>query len=181
LDNDKEGEAAPASPRDCDSPIRSILASSSFLALTQEQQQELELLELDYRAEVARLSSERLLLEIEGRRFMLTSRLGGRRRAALTVESLSAIDAVTIKLRQAWLHAYDKANALLSSDQSERFATRLGSPPNFVDLNESSGAGLDTRIADAISARVKDTKVVELETAQAIVERTIGWAKSAAL
>lgn len=181
LDSDKEGEASPASQPGCDSPIRSILASSSFLALTQEQQQKLELLELDYCAEVARLSSERLLLELEARRFMLTSRLGGRRRAALTVESLAAIDAVTINLRQAWVRAYEQANALLSSDQSERVATRLGNPPNFVDLNVGNDAGLNARIADAISARLKDTKVVEIETAQAIVERTIGWAKSAAL
>jgi hypothetical protein len=138
-------------------------------------------LELDYCAEVARLSSERLLLELGARRFMLTSRPSGRRTAALTVESLAAIDAVTIKLRQAWLHAYEKANALLSLDQSERFATRLGNPPNFVDLSEVNDALVNTRIADAISARLKETKVVEIETAQAIAERTIGWAKSAAL
>src|SRR5262249_41990668 len=42
-------------------------------------------------------------------------------------------------------------------------------------------ADLDLIVSNALAARLKDAKVVEIETAQAIAERFLAWAKSAAM
>jgi hypothetical protein len=54
--------------------------------------------------------------------------------------------------------------------------------PSFEsDSGASASAELDARIAEVIVARIKDAKIVEIETAQAIAERLLGWAKAAAI
>jgi|SRR6516165_9441529 hypothetical protein len=95
-----------------DSPIQIILARSDALALTPEQRRSLELLDIDFRSQTVRLLSERQLLELDAERAIaeFPSRLG------FTVETLAAVDAITTKLRQAWLRPQEQARATLSAD-----------------------------------------------------------------
>jgi hypothetical protein len=161
-----------------ESPPQSILASCDALALTSEQRRNLELLDIDFRTEAVKLLSQRQLLELDIQR----ARSNSRSASGLTPELLTEFDAVTAKLRQAWLRALDQARSTLSDDQLGKLTEAVIKLPSFdPDVSASDPVGLKTIIAEAVAARVKDAKVVEIETAQAIAERLFGWAKSAAL
>ena len=161
-----------------DSPIQAILVRSDALALTHEQRRSMELLDIDFRREALRLLSERQLLELDAQRATAESRSG----LGFTAESLVAIDAITAKLRQAWLRAEEQARAILSADQLAKLSPGASKLPDFgPGPGPLISAGLDAHVAEAVAARIKDAKVVEIETAQAIAERLIGWAKSAAI
>ena len=161
-----------------DSPIQAILAQSDALALSHEQRRNMELLDIDFRREALRLLSERQLLELDAQRAKAESRSG----LGFTAESLAAIDAITAKLRQAWLRAEEQARAILSTDQLAKLSPGASKLPDFGSgFGPLISAGLDAQVAEAVAARIKDAKVVEIETAQAIAERLFGWAKSAAI
>src|SRR2546430_87905 len=110
-----------------DSPILVILAQSDALAPTPEQRLSLELLDIDFQSETVRLSSERQLLVLDARRTKVASRSG----FDFTVESLAAVDAITAKLRQAWLRAGEQARAILSADQLSKLSEGASKLPSF--------------------------------------------------
>jgi hypothetical protein len=171
-------EDARMTVRGSESPVQIILARSDALALTLEQRRGLELLDIEFRRESVRLSSERQLLELDIERATADSASG----FGVTVESLAAVDAITAKLRRAWLRAQEQARATLSADQLAKLPLGANKLPSFEsDLVTPVSAALDARVAEAIAGRIKDAKVVEVETAQAIAERLLNWAKSAAI
>jgi|HubBroStandDraft_6_1064221.scaffolds.fasta_scaffold183739_2 F0F1-type ATP synthase membrane subunit b/b' len=160
---------------DLNSPVQIILAQSDGLSLTPEQRQNLEMVDLELRSDVLRLSGERQLLELA----IIERAKADGHGLGLTSESLSQIDTVTAKLRQVWLRAYKKGRAVLSGDQLAKFSEVAIKVPGF-DTGLTSEVGLDTRVAEAVATRIKDAKVVEVEVAEAIAQRLFGWAKIAA-
>ena len=160
------------------SPAQIILARGDVLALTSEQQRNLERIDIDFRTEAVKLLSQRQLLELAIER----TRSDSRSASGLTPELLTELDAITAKLRQAWLRALDQAQSALSGDQLGKLPEAVIKLPSFdPDASASDPVALNAMIAEAVATRVKDAKVVEIETAQAIAERLFGWAKSAAL
>lgn len=168
------------------SPFQFVVAKRGSLALTPDQRRGLEKLELDFQREALSLSNERQLLLIDVRQARSNSPSG----LALAPDSLAKVDALTVKLRQAWLSAQAQALAILTADQRAKLSFDDSRLPGFgsdLDMPEvpepdaAVAAKLDARIAEVVAARLKDAKVVEIETAQAIAERLFSWAKTAAI
>lgn len=153
------------------SPIPMLLAQSELL-LTDEQKAELGGVDLDLRASLVAIMAERTLIEIEAERESTTPTSG----SGLTAASLSAIDGKTTELRRAWLEARDRAREVLSAEQISRLREFPNQPPTFVS-EVPVPRDTDLQIAEAIDRRLRDTKVVDIETAQAIAERLFGWTK----
>jgi hypothetical protein len=161
-----------------ESPFQIVLAQHERLVLTSEQKRTLELLDIDFRRETIQLFSKRQLLELDVLRNKVDSRSG----SGFTAKSLTAVDAITAKLRQRWLLAQEQARATLSAEQVVKLPEGSSKLPGFdPDLAAPVSADLDARVAEVLTARIKDAKVVEIETAQAIAERLFGWAKTAAI
>jgi hypothetical protein len=153
-----------------------ILAQSAALALTNEQRRKLEIIDLDLRIETARLLADRRVVELEAQRDKSAANAG------LTPEQLRAIDEITVKLRQTWLRAQQQARAILSAEQLAKLNTNDALLPSFeTDKDSTSSDNIDTRITEALASRLKDAKVVEIETTQAIAERLFSWTKSFAI
>ncbi len=160
-----------------DSPVQIILAQGATIALTSSQRRDLELLDVEFRNEALQLWAERQRLELDADRIKIYSHAG----IGFTPESLAALDTTTAKLRQAWLRAREDACAKLTAEQLAKLREDSSGFPSFDSDLTSTGAKLDGLVAEAVAARIKDAKVVEIETAQAIAERLFGWAKSAAV
>ena len=158
-------------------PIAGILEQASRLRLTTDQQAQLNQLELDFEAKAARLTSEQQLLEVELRR----SNLSNGTPLNFTSEQLALIDKKTAELRLAWLGTLEKAITVLSPDQRAKLRLNIRSIPTFGWTPGQSEEDLDARITRVLSAQLKDSKVVEIETAQAIADRLFSWGKSFAL
>ena len=86
-----------------ESPFQIVLAQHERLVLTSEQKRTLELLDIDFRRETIQLFSKRQLLELDVLRNKVDSRSG----SGFTAKSLTAVDAITAKLRQRWLLAQE--------------------------------------------------------------------------
>lgn len=161
-----------------DSPIEAILAQCEAVGLSDEQRQKLELADIDFRRRAIELLNQRQLLALEMRR----ARLQPGASSAPDAEGLAAADALTVKLRQLWLHARQEARSLLSAEQLAKMPDAAGRLPGFdLDDGRPASADLAALVSAAVASRLKDSKVVEVETAQAIAERLIGWAKTAAI
>jgi hypothetical protein len=161
-----------------ESPLQTVLAQADALGVTPDVRKKLELADIDFCSEAVRLFSQRQLLEFSLKR--AKSELGSG--LTFTAESLAAVDAIIAQLRQTWLRASEEARSMLSADQLVRLPVGADILPSFEsDATEPVAVGLDTMVAGAVAARIKDAKVVEVETAQAIAERLLSWAKSAAL
>lgn len=161
-----------------DSPIEAILAQREALGLSDEQRQKLELADIDFRRRAIELLNQRQLLALEMRRAGLQSGSG----SAPDAQGLAAADALTVKLRQLWLNALQEARSLLSAEQLAKMPDAAGRLPGFdLDDGRPASADLAALVSAAVASRLKDSKVVEVETAQAIAERLIGWAKTAAI
>ena len=154
-----------------------VLPQRETLGLTSDQAQALERIDLEYREQAVRLWSERELLGINSRR----SGIGPRQGMGVSADMLSAQDALTTRLREASARARDKALAVLSADQISKLAPVGYRLPEFDLDSKADPADLDNRIGEAIAARIKDSKVVEIETTQAIAERLFAWAKTYAI
>jgi hypothetical protein len=164
--------------RGVESPISPIIQQGSRLGLTPDQRQQLHLIELDIAAQVARLLNERDLLEVEAQQENFASNTRG----WLTSQQLKAIDNKTAKIRMAWLQGFEKAATTLSSDQRAKLGVIVVTPPTFDGAFKTFETDdMDTKITNAFNARLKDTKVLEIESAQAVVDRLISWAKSFAV
>jgi hypothetical protein len=165
-------------PYDLDSPVQRILARRDVLALSPDQIRKLNELEIEFCKETVRLLSQRQLLELDVRRAGLDSESG----LGVTPESLAAIDEVTARLRQCWLTTRQTARRILSQDQLSKLSEAQIVVPTYApDPAAPESISLDSMISNAIAARIKDARVVEIETAQAIAERILAWAKSAAI
>jgi hypothetical protein len=165
-------------PYDLDSPVQRILARRDVLALSPDQIRKLNELEIEFCKETVRLLSQRQLLELDVRRAGLDSESG----LGVTPESLAAIDEVTARLRQCWLTARQTAQRLLSQDQLSKLSEAQIVVPTYApDPAAPESISLDSMISNAVAARIKDARVVEIETTQAIAERILAWAKSAAI
>lgn len=156
------------------SPITAILEKADRLHLTPEQQVQLRRFSLDFEEEAARLLSEQRLLEIAAQRENVANGTS----LGFTSEQLASIDEKTAKLRLAWLAALEKATALLSPDQQAKLRHDIGLLPNFVSTLHQNDEDLQAQIAKAVDTKLKDSRVVEVETAQAIADRLLGWGKS---
>jgi hypothetical protein len=161
-----------------DSPIDAILAQGGALGLSDEQRRRLELADIDFRRKAIDLWNQQQLLILEMRQV----RAEAGARTAPDPQAMAAVDAVTVKLRQLWLHTLRAAQSILSAEQLARVADVAGQLPGF-DLDAGSPAPLNLAalVSEAVASRIKDSKVIEVETAQAIAERLIGWAKTAAI
>jgi len=160
-----------------ESPIAAILAQAKRLRLTPEQQVELRRFGLDFEVEAARLLSERCLLQIETeRKHICDGTLLG-----FTPEEVASIDEQTAKLRLAWAAALNNARSILSPEQQKKLQPQVRLPPSFEWEFVEKGEDLDARVTRVISAQLKDTKVLEMETAQAITDRLLTWSKWFAL
>jgi hypothetical protein len=161
-----------------DSPIDAIVAQSEALGLSDDQRRRLELADIDFRRQAIELWNQQQLLLLEMRR----ARAESDARTAPDPASMAAVDAVTVKLRQLWLGALRAAQSVLSADQIARLPDLAGALPGFdLDAGGPVAANLAAMVSEAVAARVKDSKVVEIETAEAIAERLIGWAKTTAM
>ena len=160
-----------------ESPIDGFLEQASRLHLTTEQKAQLNQLELDFEEKAARLISEKQLLEVELRRRNLSNGT----LLSLTSEQLALIDKKVAELRLAWLGAMEKAITVLSPAQQAKLRLNIGLMPKFERSPGQSEEDLDARITRIVSAQLKDSKVVEIETAQAIADRLLNWSKSFAL
>ena len=160
------------------SPVAPILGASETLALTPQQRMALTDIDLGYRAAAVQLLRDRELLDIAAQR----ASGAGEATPPMTEEQLRAVEGKTLELKLAWLSALRKARALLSSEQQAKLSGIVGSPPSFAaDAAGTEPPDLDARIAGAVERRLKDAKVVEIETSQAIAERLFSWAKSLGL
>jgi hypothetical protein len=165
-------------PYDLDSPVQRILARRDVLALGLDQIRKLNELEIEFCKETVQLLSQRQLLELDVRRAGLDSESG----LGVTSESLAAIDEVTARLRQCWLSTCRTARLLLSQEQLSKLGDAQIVVPTYApDAAASESTNLDSVVSNAVAARIKDARVVEVETAQAIAERLLAWAKSAAM
>ena len=161
-----------------DSPVDAIRAQSETLGLSDEQRRRLELADIDFRRQAIELWNQQQLLLLEMRR----ARAEAGPRAAPSPESFAAVDGITVKLRQLWLGALRNAQSILSADQLARLPDISGRLPSFdLDAGDQAPANLAVLVSEAVASRVKDSKVVEVETAEAIAERLIGWAKTTAM
>jgi len=158
-------------------PIAGILEQAARLHLTTEQKAQLNQLEFDFEEKAARLISEKQLLEVELRRRNLSNGT----LLSLTSEQLALIDEKMAELRLAWLGAIEKAISVLSPAQQAKVRLNIGLMPKFEGSPGQSEEDLGARITSIVSARLKDSKVVEIETAQAIADRLLNWSKSFAL
>jgi hypothetical protein len=164
-------------PYSIEPPTGGILEQASRLRLSTDQKVQLNQLELDFKEKAARLTSEQELLEVELRR----SNLSNGTPLNITSEYLALIDKKTAELRLAWLGALEKAVTVLSPDQQAKLRLNIGSIPKFEWTPDQRDEDLDARITKVVSTRLKDSKVVEIETAQAIADRLFSWGKSFAL
>jgi hypothetical protein len=155
------------------SPITAILEKAGRLHLTAEQQVQLRRLSLDFEAEAARLISERRLLEIRARRENVSKDTP----LNFTSEQLAPIDEKTTKLRLAWLATLEKATAVLSPDQQGKIRHKISLLPSFESTPDKNGEDLQAQITRSVDAKLKDSRVIEVETAQAIADRLLGWGK----
>lgn len=161
-----------------DSPIDAILVQSAVLGLGDEQRRRLELADIDFRRQAIELWNQQQLLILEMRR----ARAEAGARTAPDPQSMAAVDAITVKLRQLWLRTLREAQSVLSAEQLARVADVAGQLPGFdLDAGSPAPGNVAALVSEAVAARIKDSKVIEVETAQAIAERLIGWAKTAAI
>ncbi len=164
--------------RGLESPISSIIQQGSRLGLTPEQQQQLRRIELDLVSDVTRLLSERDLLEIEAQKENLSKNL----EASLTSKQLATIDEKTAKIRVIWLQGLERAAATLSSGQRAKLGAPVATLPSFdTAFSTSKTDDINAVVTNVVSSRLKDSKVLEIESAQAVVDRLVNWAKSFAL
>jgi len=110
-----------------ESPVQTILAQADALGVTSDVRRKLELADIDFRSEAVRLLSQRQLLELNLKRTKSESGSG----LTFTAESLAAVDAITAKLRQAWLRASEEARSMLSADQLARLRVEADILPSF--------------------------------------------------
>jgi len=165
--------------RGLESAISPIIQQGSRLGLTPEQQQQLRRIELDFVADVTQLLNERDLLEIEAQK----ENLATNSEASLTSKQLAAIDEKTAKIRVIWLQGLERAAATLSSDQRAKLVAPLATTlPSFDSaFSASKTDDISAMVTNVVSSRLKDSKVLEIESAQAVVDRLVSWAKSFAL
>jgi hypothetical protein len=163
---------------DLDSPVQRILARRDVLALDVDQVRNLNLLEIEFCKEAVQLLSRRQLLELDIRRAGFDSQPG----LGVTSTSLASIDAVTAELRQHWLTTCQRALSRLSPEQLSKLSdTQIAVPTYAPSQGALESTDLDSMVSNAVAARIKDARVVEIETAQAIAERFLAWAKSVAM
>ena len=161
-----------------DSPIDAILVQGAALGLNDEQRRRLELADIEFHRQAIELWNQQQLLILEMRR----ARAEAGARAASDPEFMAAVDAVTVKLRQLWLCTLRETQSIMSAEQLERVTDVAGLLPGFdPDSGGRGSVNLAALVSDAVTSRVKDSKVIEIETAQAIAERLVGWAKTAAI
>ena len=163
-----------------DSPIDAILVQGAALGLNDEQRRRLELADIEFHRQAIELWNQQQLLILE----MRCARAEAGARTASDPESMAAVDAVTVKLRQLWLRTLRETQSILSAEQLERVTDIADLLPGFnpeAAGRASVNNNLAALVSDAVASRVKDSKVIEIETAQAIAERLVGWAKTAAI
>lgn len=158
------------------SPFQSILQRGD-LGLSLEQRRELEGLDIEFRSATIRLMTDREVLELDAARARRSSSSG----LGFTPESLASVDAITAKLRQEWLRALQAARSVLDPTQLLALGDDAIALPVFgADVSSRSEHNLEALVAQTVAGRLKDAKVIEIETTQAIAERLMSWAKTAA-
>lgn len=160
------------------SPTDAILLQGAQLQLAEDQLRQLREIDFIFRTTAMRLVYERDLV------LLALQRHGGDFFAAtsLTASDLAAIDAGATKLRQAWLEARDAVVAVVTPEQLAQLPQGLGRLPDLNAEREVAPPNeIETIVERALGARLKDSKTVEIEIAQAIAERLMGWGKTFAL
>jgi F0F1-type ATP synthase membrane subunit b/b' len=153
----------------------SILSASETMRLMPQQRLSLTDIDLEFRATAVHLLSERELHRLSVQR----ERRAIEGISPMTAEQLQEIEGKTLELKLAWLDALNRSLDVLLPEQQAMLPARTSELPSFAtDDALQRPEDLDVRIAEAIGKRVKEAKVVEIETTQAIAERLLGWAKS---
>jgi hypothetical protein len=157
-----------------DSPLEPLLSDSEAWKISPEQRSELKKIALDFRSNAIKLLSQRQLLLTDAHREISESSPSEK-----SAEFLKLLQTIATDLQLARLHSLDLAKEILSADQWSWLCSRIDLfPPTDADLAWSNNTAIDSKISSALDARLKDTKVVEIETSHAIAERVISWSKS---
>ena len=152
------------------SPARIILEGSGSHAVPAGVTKDL--LECDYHAsaELARLSHEREMLDLNARRHQGDLRSG----KAVSADQVAEWDSLVSRMRQCWINSKEDALNIaraggLSVENIEEF---------LVPPTDSDEVAVQTVTVEKRDTReVRDAKFVEIEIAQAVAERLVAWGK----
>jgi hypothetical protein len=150
-----------------------LLARAAPLKLSPDQARRLNVVRMDTLIADAPLAAERQVLDLKQRR----EQLADPAHAAPSADSLQRIDQLNQEIARADRAADLRAYAILTPEQRGRVAQS-----DLAAARPGGGeAAGDARLNALIDARVKDSKLVEFETSQAIADRLIKWAQWFAL
>jgi hypothetical protein len=154
--------------------VDALLGHADSLRLSPEQARIVRLLRLDLQEKETRLAAERRAVELQLQRQQATDP------AAFnpTDEALRRIEDLGRQIERARHDALQQALAALSAEQRSRIAQPPFPPLAPARGDEAGDAQLDRQIAAALDRRLKDSKVVEYETSEAIANRLMDWAKT---
>ena len=154
--------------------VDALLRHADRLRLSPEQARAVRLLRLDLQEKETRFAAERRALELQLLRQQATDPAGFKP----TDEALRRIEDLGRQIERARHDALQGALAVLSAEQRSQIA-QPPFPPLAPARGEAAGdAQLDRQIAAALDRRLKDSKVVEYETSEAIANRLMDWAKT---
>jgi hypothetical protein len=154
--------------------LDALLRYADRLRLSSDQARELRVLRLDLQKNVTQLAARRRALELELLRQQASDPAG----FTPANEALRQIEELGTQIERARHDALAQTLAKLTAEQRSQIVQ-----PPFplfapVRADEAGDAQLDRQIAAALDRRLKDSKVVEYETSEAITERLMGWAKT---
>jgi F0F1-type ATP synthase membrane subunit b/b' len=155
------------------SSIDFVLARRAALSLSSDQIRQLELLNVKHKKELIPRLAERDVLELDMRQHSLspgdqTSVIG---------PVLQKIETLNSSIRLAEYRATLEMKAVLTPDQLKLLPAQLD---NLAAPRDPTAGALERKIDEALAQRVKDQKLVQIETSQAIAEKLTGWAQSLA-
>jgi len=155
------------------SSIDFVLARRAALSLSADQIRQLELLNVKHKKELLPRLAERDVLELDVRQHYLSP--GDQTSAMGPV--LQKIETLNSNIRLAEYRATVDMKAILTPDQLKLLPAQLD---NLAAPRDPTAGALERKIDEALAQRVKDQKLVQIETSQAIAEKLTGWAQSLA-
>ena len=154
--------------------VDALLRHADRLRLSPEQTRAVRLLRLELQEKETRLAAERRSLELQLLRQQATDAAGFKP----ADEALRRIEDLGGQIERARHDALQQALALLTAEQRGQIAQPPFPPLSPARGDEAGDAQLDRQISAALDRRLKDSKVVEYETSEAITNRLMEWAKT---
>ena len=154
--------------------VNAVLRHADRLRLSPEQARAIRLLRLDLQEKETRLAAERRALELQLLRQQASDPAGFKP----ADEVLRRIEQLGGQIERERHDTLQRALALLAAEQRSQIAQPPFPPLAPARGDEAGDARLDRQIAAALDHRLKDSKVVEYETSEAITNRLMDWAKT---